>query len=103
MRPTLDTVVRAVLADTGCTLAEIAGRRRSRDIVASRRAIAYLARELTRASFPEIAEFTTNRSWSTWVGAAADARALLDQRSERHDPTFRAMVARISLSIAKEP
>lgn len=94
MKPTLPDIISAVCRETGCTPADISGRSRTPDITAARRAIVHLTRSLTYASYPELAAATTGRSWSTWICAERAAAELLDPQSPRHDPRFRAMVAR---------
>ena len=96
------TVIRLVCQESGVSLEDIAGRGRTNDIVSARRVIGHLARTCTIASWPEVAEATTGRGHATWLGAAADARGLLDPNSQRFDPRFRAMVARVTNQLAQE-
>lgn len=92
----LPTIITLVLQETGVTLRELGtGYRRTPDITMARRAIAHLARTYTNASYPQIAQACGGRGHVTYIGAERDAAKLLDPQSHRHDPRFRAMVARI--------
>lgn len=94
--PTFTSIVRAVEAETGVTLADIQPRNsKTRAETRMKRLLVYMLREHTDLGYKAIAALTTRRAYSTWTGAYADAVQALDERSCFHDPAFAESVRRL--------
>ena len=94
--PNFTSILRAVEAETGVTLADI--RPRCSKLPAEtrmKRLLVYLLREHTDLGYKAIAKLTTGRGHSTWTGAYADAVQALDERSCFYDPAFAASVRKL--------
>lgn len=87
--PTFTSIVRAVEAETGVSLADIRPRfSKMPHETRMKRLLVYLLREHTDLGYKVIANLTTGRGHSTWTGAYAAALLALDERSCFHDPAF---------------
>lgn len=65
MRPTFHKIVMIVAKDYGITFQQMMSHRRTKDIVIPRQVAAYLCRELTVRSLPEIGRFFGGRDHTT--------------------------------------
>lgn len=94
--PTFTSIVRAVEAETGVTLADILPRfSKMPHETRMKRLLVYLLREHTDLGYKAIAKLTTGRGHSTWTGAYAAALQALDERSCFFDPAFAASVRKL--------
>lgn len=75
----LERIIEAVCARYGVEREEIRRRRRVRQVVEARSVIAYLARELTTHSYPEIAQAVGCGSHSTMIEGASRVKRMVEQ------------------------
>ncbi|MCX8033370.1 MAG: chromosomal replication initiator protein DnaA [Thermoleophilia bacterium] len=90
---TVDMILHAVAHETGVSVLDIIGDKRSRNVVESRHLAMYLARELTDASLPKIGEHFGGRDHTTVLHAVEKISKLM-----RHD---RGLYNRIQSLIAR--
>lgn len=94
--PTFTSILSAVEAETGVSLADIRPRfSKMPHETRMKRLLVYMLREHTDLGYKVIANLTTGRGHSTWKDAYAAALLALDERSCFHDPAFAASVRRV--------
>ena len=81
MRPTIESIARTVATYYGLKLADLRGRGRVPSVALPRMVVMYLARELTRKSFPEIGRGLGGRDHSTVVHGVRKVGKLLLENS----------------------
>lgn len=82
---TIATIQARVASHFGCSVSQLRGHRRHRSLARARAIAMYLARELTRSSFPEIGQRFGGKDHTTIMYAcrrvAADAEMLAEAQA----------------------
>ncbi len=86
---TIDLILSIVAEETGISVTEITGDKRSRPVVNSRHLAMYLARELTDASLPKIGERVGNRDHTTVLHAVEKITKLIREQRDMYNQVQR--------------
>lgn len=99
---TLDEIMAAVVRQSGVSMAEIQGIDKHTDITRARRAFVFVAKRMTRASYPKITRaFRPTSSHSSGITAHKEALKLLESTAER-DAEARRLLAELIEAVQQE-